>query len=416
MSAIRPNLSLEEQFPDLAFPSVIDLKTKNNDWAGEVTFLPPNEEHPEAIIPHLDLKERGVVVSTGTERCDFLLIFIKKEICEGLIGRDLNPNAKAYRDYNKMLYKVSDDFKDYRNLRFFLPLNHDYRYEEIRKKIQNASLSERESNYYLTNLVEFEQIYRLGSQFWPYQSGYSSCAYPQNPALFEIVRTYAKEGNTINTIGSINDLTFIENRNVILVDTSNICDYTYIDLKGNAPFSPRIILTKVNSGNTKFRSAEYNPPNETEREHLNKLINRIETSKSGRRVLDADFPKWGIMDPDNIPFLENHISKNLIEIEGEDYNFEFPGSGSHWTKDQMVKIAATDGISRMFPRFLEAMFSELKDYNILCTDWLFSLLGAKGFKKALTEYLTPRQELHDKLIASLEKHGLVDQFEAEMAK
>ena len=116
------------------------------------------------------------------------------------------------------------------------------------------------------------------------------------------------------------------------------------------------------------------------------------------------------MDADNIPYLEKYISENLFQIDNEYYNFEFIQSGSIWTKEEREKLAAAPGLSRMFPLILKGMFSELDNFNIICHDWLFSLLGASGFKKALTEYLTPRPELNDKFIANLQRAGLLDRF------
>jgi hypothetical protein len=91
-------------------------------WCSFYDFLEPNEGNPQKLIPHLqEISKKGVVVSTGTERSFFFLLFLvkllaNKNLCEGLIIKDINPKVKAYVDFNVLLLRITKTVEEYREL------------------------------------------------------------------------------------------------------------------------------------------------------------------------------------------------------------------------------------------------------------------------------------------------------------
>ncbi|MBA2369556.1 MAG: hypothetical protein H0V82_11115 [Candidatus Protochlamydia sp.] len=110
-NSLITSLSLEEEFEFAIFQDV-DIKTENH----FDICLEPNELFPTAVKPHLDLMEKGIIVSTGTERSFFDLLFADEKRCEGLVIVDITPKIKAYNDFNTLLLRIAVNRRDYFNL------------------------------------------------------------------------------------------------------------------------------------------------------------------------------------------------------------------------------------------------------------------------------------------------------------
>ncbi len=243
MTAVSP--SLEYQFAHLAF-SDVDVNAE----CGFGDFLEPNELRPERVQPHLDRAGRGVLVSAGTERSFFDLIFSSEEKCEGLVVRDINPKVKAYVDFNTLMLRVSDSRKEYATLSGQKPSGLDdddiiERISTLREKIGKHDMPQKVKEYYLKHLRDFAFVYFNAplniSQRWRNicSEFFDKCRYDIDDSQFSKLQRYARAGNIVSTIGSINDLTFLADRVVSVVDTSNIGGYEFIDLKVQG--NPRVI-------------------------------------------------------------------------------------------------------------------------------------------------------------------------------
>lgn len=241
----------------------------NVDPEGETygDFLEPNEINPHRVKPHLQLAEKGVIVSAGTERSFFDLLFHPS--CEGLVVRDLNPRVKAYVDFNTLLLRISDNQKEYSTL------STNNCIEVITAKIEKGSLPDKIRDYYLKNLKEFAHVYYSTPKRWRtiISECFTKCRYDLNHTHFTHLQKYAKEGNIIATVGPINELEFLSNRTISVVDTSNIDGYSPIDLKVNG--NPRVIRTNCVS----YFSHKHAPLTPSERTKFETLVQKIQQQK-----------------------------------------------------------------------------------------------------------------------------------------
>lgn len=234
---------LERLFLSTAFQS-FDVNQQTN----FAPFLFPNERNPIDIKSHLDLiSAPGVLVSTGTERSFFDLALMPKEKCQGLIVRDINPKVKAYVDFNTMLLRVSRDRKEYVELSSGLLEGEqiESRIEILREKIITSGIPHPIKKYYLKNLNNFAEIYFSANARRPWKDSkfFEGVKYFEDDSLFANLQRYAREGNIIATIGDINDLSFLGDLNVSVVDTSNIHEFQLMEPKGGDNFHPRVIWT-----------------------------------------------------------------------------------------------------------------------------------------------------------------------------
>ncbi|MBA2369557.1 MAG: hypothetical protein H0V82_11120 [Candidatus Protochlamydia sp.] len=107
------------------------------------------------------------------------------------------------------------------------------------------------------------------------QDPFAGCRYEWDDIQFAKLQRYAKLGNIISVIGDINDLTFLNNRKISIVDTSNILDYCLLNLRGNISLNTRIIWTQSPYQGSTYNSYIHYALSEDEELEFNALINRL---------------------------------------------------------------------------------------------------------------------------------------------
>ena len=221
---------------------------------------------PQNVKPHLSQTKPGTKVVTGAERCFFTLLFSDEGLCEGLVSRDINPKVKAYIDFNVLLLRISQNMQEYAKLsepvawwdkKAEATVND--RIRVIEEKTRSSDLPEVVKNYYLKHMRMLGTTYLwLGqNEDWRKDPYFNECWYHNNEERFLKLQRYAKSGNIIATIGDINDLKFLRDTKISVVDTSNIHDYCVVNLQGEGNFSPTVIWTELSVGETKYYSAPY---------------------------------------------------------------------------------------------------------------------------------------------------------------
>ena len=239
-------------------------------------YLEPNEGSPEDVKSHLALMEKGIIVSTGTERSFFDLLFSDEKRCEGLVIRDINPKVKAYVDFNTLLLRISETRDEYLELSSETKGEESFssRIEVITDKIKKNSLPDKVKCYYQKHLKDFGFIYLKEPKSWRNSKYYRACKYHLKAAEFSKLQAYAKAGNIISTIGDINDLRFLHSRQVAIVDTSNIADYVMLDFLGGENFKPRVITTIVGCEKTDYYSYAHEKLTEEENREFDELLEK----------------------------------------------------------------------------------------------------------------------------------------------
>lgn len=326
--------NLEQQFAEEAF-SCVDVR---ND-CGFQDFLQPNEWEPEEIKAHLDLAGRGIIVSTGTERSFFNLLFSDKERCRGLLIRDINPRVKAYVDFNTLLLRISNSRQEYCDLSALLDVNDPAalkgRILDITSKITEGSLPDRIRFYYLQHLDDFAFIYFKTGLTWrndPNQSKFfKKCRYDLDDGLFSKLQQYALEGSIVAITGSINDLRSISSKSVIAaVDVSNISDYVFIDLQLDS--NPRVIHSTGTFFRTNYHSHRHIPFTHSQRiefatvlERIKKcygpkfnsiLIRKLLNKLNSAEIDPFDDHRWAVYSPATLSLLKEYTETYIIEIPG----------------------------------------------------------------------------------------------------
>lgn len=284
-------------------------------------FLFPNEYSPERIKPHL---EPGLWVTTGTERSFFLLSMDGEDQCEGVVVRDVNPLVKAYNDFNILLLRLCDTREEYAELStrpaYMDKDDGDARLLQdripiIRQKLQAANISPELKTYYLENLASLATIYFNERQDWRTieKENFTHCRYDLLNELFLRVQKKAREGNFVSTVGCINDLTFLGERKVAVIDTSNISDYIFIDPKFAFPSTPRLIHT-TNIPFTKFHSHKFVPLTLPERVRFEKIVEKYGRSTGKiHKLMRKGFidslndHAWPVASPQALAILENSL-------------------------------------------------------------------------------------------------------------
>ncbi len=234
-------------------------------------YFAPNEKQPIKIKPWFDtLKEKGTLVSTGTERS-----FIDAALCEkctGVVVRDTNPPIKAYNDFNLLLLKLAATREEYLRFRMVedclnLVENHDRGFSheslarestiaQIKERLRESDMIDETKQFYEDYFDAFANIYYAAQQTnemlcfidpakrvcrdysWP--TFFDDANYLFDDSLFKKVQDMAKKGNFISTIGSIDQLEFLKEESIIAIDISNILDYASLDFSGLS-FQPLII-------------------------------------------------------------------------------------------------------------------------------------------------------------------------------
>ncbi len=258
------NTSLEAlslKYSGIAYPKGF-VSADNPEWD---KYLVPNEQHPINILPHLNaIQDNGYLVSTGTERAFIALALCNR--CRGLIGRDINPNAKLYNDFNLLLIAMAKDLSDYLRLRFKKDSN-----PEIRAWIQ-VHMTGQKQQYYLEQLERMSQIFRakeysiLKKGFVPpmeyldkeqdvkdvlefqAEGKFKGANYLRDETLFLKLQAFAKRDEIIFSTGDIYELGEFNDVKIVAVDSSNIYEYVlkpYVyRFTSNPDFRLRVIWTK----------------------------------------------------------------------------------------------------------------------------------------------------------------------------
>lgn len=260
-------------------------------WAFEFfDFLEPNETTPGLVKEHLTNIAKGLIVSVGTERSLFDLLFAPEQ-CTGLVVVDVNPRVKAYNDFNLLLICLSANHEEYVELSkpLSIPKHNGKKFEDrifkIQEKLINAPLPTCVKDYYQRNLFSFGIVYFTEKRLWRNArmeginylktavNGFAECRYDQNPDQFNKIQAYAKRGDIISVVGAINDLTFL-NRPISVVDISNVADHVFTNIKGIQD-ETRVIWTNLMQSQKGyfFTYASYVQSQEKIDEKEHKLLN-----------------------------------------------------------------------------------------------------------------------------------------------
>lgn len=289
--------SLEKHFFNL-------LNKCNMETKCTFDYLVPNEGHPENIKEHLALSKPGLIVSVGSERSFFNLIFSDPKVHQGMVILDVNPHNKAYVDFNTLLLRISKNKEEYISLSTLSKIVKNplkkikiedpsvqstitKRIRVIKEKIHHEKdLSKDMRNYYLKNLKSFALVYFSVSHIWKNKMDggrftkedvFATCRYYQNDIQFNKLKSYAKTGKIISVVGDINHLNFFNDHNISIVDTSNIIDYTFINLE-TASY-PRVIITRQFVDKTAYHSYTHDPLTLDEKNEFIKLVKVLKKLK-----------------------------------------------------------------------------------------------------------------------------------------
>jgi hypothetical protein len=285
-------------------------------------FLEPNEV-PGQKLSTLFFKymaQDAWIVSTGAERSLFDL-FLAPDDCQGVIIRDINPKVKAYIDCVTLLLRLAKDREEFVELTNFRLLHDMFsedlalKQKEIRQKIESdPDMTDELKKYYSDNLVTLTKTYFLSPRKWRYDPRYKNVNYIiKSPRPFCKLQNYAKAGRIIATIGSINNLTFLPRHGIRVgvVDTSNICDYSLLDIQVEG--NPLIIWTKCTEGyRTKYHSFTLQKLEPSERAAFQDLYSRIRTMFERQSAFSCDNPERGFIF--RVKAYESYLASNSPEI------------------------------------------------------------------------------------------------------
>ncbi len=218
--------SLEEEFFWLCTQEI------NLDISLRKAYLEPNEKEVSKAKAHLKMDAPSYLVSVGSERSVFdlaLACHLSGENCLGLIVRDIDPQIKAYIDFLILLLRISEDCADFRTLST-PPENtskalRQERIDLIKFKLKQASLSPPLFVYYEKNLERYYTVYMEKSRrYWQLPPPSDFIDYAHEEKYFRLLQNKAKEGNIIAPLGDVNDLEFLSNKKIGVIDISNIPD------------------------------------------------------------------------------------------------------------------------------------------------------------------------------------------------
>ena len=474
------HLCLEETLASLTFQRPVDVNTP----VDFIAFLNPNEFNVYKVKEHLDQQEKiGPMVVTGTERSFFDLCLCNPDKCTGLIVRDINPKVKAYVDFNTLLLRIADNVGEYAQMsddlmslndlkqwvegsqllgeekKFFLENptkiqqllyeNPDFirrnhkalltRTEYLQCRIESSNIPQHLKQYYFHHLNDFAEIYFNTTKSWRSRDKqfFEGVQYHENPNLFNKLQQFARSGNIIATIGDINDLRFLENLNVGILDVSNIPDYVLLDLKADKSFSPHIIWTYLHSGgdNTTYYSCPcLSLLQEQERGEFDQLLQELRQAKCIEKELFTigGAPKLGIdlfhtllhlrkSRPDIRPVSYSaEILKQLKEFK-EQWMLEIPGNrwisfdSSNFDTNQINSLSVDEiNAACKNPKIVRFLPQLIENWLLIDYDKYVAFSKIPGWREAfLTEAekastdscMQWRREAFQKNLASLYKHS-----------
>ncbi len=280
--------TLEMQFmEEITSFGAEDIEHRPGNWPTQ-GYLSPNEENVLEVQSHLVMKKPGKLVCTGAERSLFNLILADPTKCEGLVVVDFDPLTKAYLDFNVLLLRISRNMEHYAQLSSLDARQYEgsltveryhHRYREINTAIETSDLPPALKEYYKKNLIQFGSIYYNARKTsdWRTSAKFNGVKYHEDERLFQRVQQYAKSGNIIVTKRDINDLKFLDNNNIEILDISNIPDYFIPNFQTNS--TPRVIATKLRGWHFEYQSYSYTPLTPHESATLGALLDSAEFSR-----------------------------------------------------------------------------------------------------------------------------------------
>lgn len=298
-------------------------------------YLTPNEGNVIGVKAHLDRMLKGLIVSTGTERSFYDLLLSDENKCTGLVIRDINPKVKAYIDCAVLLLRLAVDRND------FLELSSTVFQPELTIKTllarleSNITIPPEMKQYYRKYLNDLVNVYFniSNEKRIPPGGDNSGTEYRKDDPLFNKLKKHADEGKIIATVGDIGDLKFLSTETVAVVDTSNIQDYSLLDIKvNNRPLSrPRIIFTVQDPDQTNYLSfipgRSLNPDERNEFRQLESDLTATEMMSCRSSTLSVltlphinpcDKFNWDVIrySPQTLEILRAYNKQNIISIRG----------------------------------------------------------------------------------------------------
>jgi hypothetical protein len=398
---------------------------------GFLDYLMPNETVGTGLKPHLDKMTPGLIVSVGTERCFFDLLLSDPMKCDGMVVRDINPRVKAYVDFNVLLLRISASREEYCALAKKPENNEEsrQRIEYIRAKIENQPIPPILKDYYQKNLEAFAGIYyETSKEQWtkPYsyynQDYFTEVNYYESDELFAKIQQYAKNGKIVSTIGSINDLSFLYNHRISVIDTSNVDSYTILDIQGCNFSDPiRVIWTSGTTARmaTTYRSFQYSNLTIAERKELDQLHQHLKESL----LKEASQEDWAsrlsnllcdCSEKETVP-IASYSREALVKIRDfcDKHLYEVPGFGFvclHGNEIKKLNNVPREKIEQMIkdPCLERCAQSLVKGYSYLDFKLYIEFMNIPGWKKAFEdegEYIAS-----NRIFVKLQEEGLLQIF------
>jgi hypothetical protein len=251
-----------------------------------------------------------VLVSTGFQRSFFSLIFSNHDYCKGLVICDINPQIIACAHFNILLLRVATDRKDYKRLS-----NSDDCLLEIIDRVAKAVMPEKFRKFYLKNFFKLASLYYEASTAWKNDERFRKVCYHEKKRQFTILQSYAKNGNIIATVRSIEDLRFLSFHEIVVIDSSNIQDYTMLDIQCvNLEDAPTVIWTQLNLKSTQFYSEKHFSLSNEERSEMDELLNLIASTTIGRQWNKKVFACVFDIDNSSSPLFGTYSRKTLEDV------------------------------------------------------------------------------------------------------
>ncbi|MBS0655236.1 MAG: hypothetical protein JSR46_05635, partial [Verrucomicrobia bacterium] len=416
-SAEVSHLSLEERF--LSYWD-LSVDSNRNDFED---YLEPNEWSPEGIIPHLQLAEKEIIVSTGTERTLFALLF---GTFEGMVGIDINHRVKAYNDFNLLLLRIAKTRKEYIDLS--QPTKDiEGRVAIIREKMV-GNLPERVQRYYQRHLVTFASVYLTQKHAWRSSIEFGKCKYHESDEQFSKLQDYARSGKIIYIIGDINKLNFLGEAGVpvSVVDASNIHDYSILNFKFGCNRTPRIIVTLAQFQTAKYASFVH----DLSREESDELDRQIELINSSMHNFNVSFMKlkfkadlhlsqdlfnagaYSTCSKKTLEKVKNYVNSYILSIPGlPTYNMiVWPLRKINDTPPEQLETLANHVAIKRFVKYLVQPMAGLTPAVYMA----FSKV--EGWKEAVEAHFAYSSSQLNELVARLQEANLLDTFIQEFGQ
>lgn len=133
-----------------------------------------------------------------------------------------------------------------------------------RERLASLSLHDDIKTYYQENADSMAEVFFEANCSWGMldlidpqnlkrsneapKSHFQNANYSDHDELFKRIKKLAEDGNIIATLGSIDDLSFLKNASVALIDVSNILDYCALDFSQTLGIGIPIIRSIMKRG------------------------------------------------------------------------------------------------------------------------------------------------------------------------